>query len=87
MKTNDLKSGTRILLRNGWYGTLKDNKKGNIRFAEVEGIYTELGSVYAHDIVEAQLPVDDTDNSGRWVEIEHTPAQLKCRQMNERLWR
>jgi len=86
VKTNDLKKGTRILLRNGWYGTLKDNKKGNIRFAEVEGLYTELGSVYSHDIVEAQLPTDNTDNSGRWVEVEHTKSQLECLQMNRDLW-
>jgi len=73
MKTNDLKSGTRIRLRNGWFGTLKDNKKGNIRFAEVEGFYTELGSVYSHDIALAEV-------GGEWIEVEHTPAQLKLRE-------
>jgi len=51
MYTNDLKSGTRILLRNGDSATLKDNKKGNIRMAEVEGLFTEIGSIYSYDIV------------------------------------
>ena len=86
VKTNDLKKGIRILLRNGWYGTLYDNKKGNIRLAEVEGFYTEIGSVYSHDIVEAQLPADDTDNSGRWVEIEYTKSQLQCRDFDRALF-
>ena len=27
-----------------------DNKKGSIRLAEVEGFYTEIGSIYASDI-------------------------------------
>ena len=71
--TNDLKSGTRIQLKNGWYATLKDNARGNIRIAEVEGFYTETGSVYSHDIVRALI-------NGQWVEIEHTPAQVKLEQ-------
>lgn len=70
MKTNELKKGDRILLRNGWYGTIKDNMKGNTRLAEVEGYFTEIGSVYSHDIEfyinEDELPV----------EIEYTKKQL-----------
>ena len=72
MLTNDIKKGMRFLLACGWYGTMKDNMKGNIRFAEVEGFYTELGSVYAHDIVSVQTPEG-------WVGVEHTPAQNKMR--------
>ncbi len=79
IKTNDLKSGARIRLRNGWYATIKDNKRGNVRTAEVEGLYTEIGSVYSHDIVLALV-------DGVWVEVEHTPSQLKCRQMTEDLF-
>ena len=75
VKTNDLKAGTRILLDNGWYGTLKDNKRGNIRYAEVEGHVTEVGSVYSHDIVRAEV-------GGVWVLVEHTAGQIKCRQLN-----
>lgn len=74
MKTNDLKKGDRVLLRNGWYATIEDNKKGNIRLATVEGFYTETGSVYAHDIVRC---VSENSN------IEHTPAQLRLKKMVE----
>ena len=49
-ETNKLKKGTRVVLRNGWEAVLEDNKKGSIRMATVEGFYTEMGSIYAHDI-------------------------------------
>jgi len=68
MKTNDLKKGVRVLLRNGWEATVFDNAKGNTRMCEVEGFETEIGSVYSHDIV-AILPSGER--------VEHTPAQLK----------
>ena len=76
MKTNDLKSGTRVQMRNGWYGTLKDNKKGNTRIAEIEGDYTEIGSVYSHDIMRYQ------DSNGNWNPVEHTDKQKHCRNVN-----
>jgi len=47
---------------------------------DVYGMYHEMGSVYAHDIV----AVKDAD--GNWEKIEHTPKQLKCKQMNEALF-
>jgi hypothetical protein len=71
-KTNDLKDGTRIQSACGWKGTIKDNRKGNTRLAEVEGFFTEIGSVYSHDIVSAIV-------DGQWVQVEHTPAQLKLK--------
>jgi hypothetical protein len=74
MKTNDLKKGARVQLRNGWFGTVADNAKGNIRMVTVEGDFTETGSVYSHDIFRA-CPV-----GGAWEEVEHTPAQLKLRE-------
>lgn len=72
IKTNDLKKGTRVKLSNGWFATLADNKRGNIRLAEVEGFYTEIGSVYAHDITLALV-------ENEWLSIEHTKEQLKLR--------
>jgi hypothetical protein len=74
MKTNDLKKGVRVRLRNGWEATIEDNGRGNTRMATVYGFYTEMGSVYSHDIVAAK--VDD-----KWVCVEHTPAQIKLRNM------
>ena len=74
MLTNELKKGTRVLLANGWYATLKDNARGNIRCAEVEGYVTEIGSIYSHDIKYV------CDNNDVVVEmVEHTPAQVKLR--------
>ena len=71
MKTNDLKKGDRVQLRNGWFATVKDNLKGNTRMLEVEGFCTEMGSVYAHDIV---LKINA---SGINEAIEHTDVQIK----------
>lgn len=90
VKTNDLKKGIRVQLRNGWYATVADNAKGNIRMCDVEGICREIGSVYAHDIMRALLPakfedalysrvLNGTVASDAWVEVEHTPAQIKLR--------
>lgn len=77
MRTNDLKKGDRVRLRNGWYATIYDNAKGNTRMAEVEGFYTEIGSVYSHDIEYFAPKV------GSPVRIEHTPAQVKLRRTVE----
>ncbi len=75
MKTNELKKGDRVQLRNGWMATIADNMKGNTRMAAVEGFVTETGSVYSHDIMRCV-----SENS----EIEHTPAQLKLMEMVRR---
>jgi hypothetical protein len=72
IESNDLKKGDRVQLRNGWYGTVKDNKKGNIRMLEVEGYCTEWGSVYSHDI-KYFIPSSDVPTK---VTIEHTKKQL-----------
>lgn len=69
VKTNDLKKGTWVMLRNGWKARIEDNKKGNTRICTVIGFETEMGSVYSHDIVAAKI--DDNIFA-----IEHTPAQL-----------
>ena len=68
MKANDIKKGTRIQLKNGWFATMADNRKGNIRYAEVEGYFTELGSIYSADIARAFV-------NGQWVEVEATEKQ------------
>ena len=73
MLANDIKKGMRVLLKSGWYGTMYDNRKGNIRMCEVEGIYTEIGSVYAKDITEVQTnPLLDI-----WEKVELSPTQKK----------
>lgn len=70
MKTNDIKKGTRVKLRNGWFATVMDNKPGPTRMCLVEGICTEMGSVYSHNIVLVVNP-DGTDTK-----VEHTKDQM-----------
>jgi len=55
VNVNDIKQGIRIRLRNGWQGTMQDNKRGQTRLCLVEGLCTEVGSVYATDIVGAKI--------------------------------
>ncbi len=73
MTTNDLKKGDRVKLRNGWFATIEDNKKGNTRVATVEGDFTEIGSVYSHDVMFYVSP------QGVFTTIEHTDAQKKLK--------
>jgi hypothetical protein len=73
VKTNTLKKGQRVRLRNGWWATLEDNLRGNTRMATVEGLYTEMGSIYSHDIEVALI-------EGTEVPIELTAGQIKCRE-------
>jgi hypothetical protein len=68
--TNELKKGTRVKLSNGWKATLEDSKRSNIRLATVEGIFTEIGSIYAHDINLAILP------NGEIAKVQLTPQQI-----------
>lgn len=77
MKTNDLKKGMRVKLRNGWEAEIADNAKGDRRMAKVYGFHTDLGSVYSHDIVYVQG--EDTQRRQVWLPIEHTPKQLKLK--------
>ena len=85
MKTNALKKGDRVQLRNGWFATIADNLKGNTRMATVEGICTETGSVYSHDIVRYYPPYDHLTEGDEVpsIIIQHTPAQLACKARDE----
>ena len=77
MLVNDVKKGMRVQLRNGWYGTMADNAKGNVRMVDVEGLYREIGSVYAHDIATVRV-YEEGGNGNR---IEHwEPVTLSERQ-------
>tara|TARA_R100001244_G_scaffold38426_1_gene34794 strand:+ start:147 stop:407 length:261 start_codon:yes stop_codon:yes gene_type:complete len=77
MKTNDLKKGDRIRLNNGWYATIEDNKKGAVRMATVEGLFTEMGSIYTADI---DIYLKNMDNgSTKSITIEHNHNHAKGR--------
>ena len=72
MKTSEIKKGMRILLSNGWYGTMMDNMRGTTRLAEVEGFYTEMGSVYSYDIVAVEV-------NGQFQKVDYTEKELKLK--------
>jgi hypothetical protein len=70
MKSNDLKKGAVVFLKGtNWRATIEDNLRGNIRMATVEGIYTEMGSIYVWDI----------DRAADGERIELTAKQAKDR--------
>ena len=76
VKTNDLKKGTEIMsVQLGFpvKGVMADNKKGNTRLVDVKGssigMFDEIGSGYAHDIVKARI-------NGNWVSVQHTKEQI-----------
>lgn len=73
MLTNDLRSGDFIELANGFTATLMDNKRGQTRLAEINGLIVECGVIYSHDIV-ARLNADGTKTA-----IEYTKQQNKLR--------
>ena len=86
MLTNEIKKGTKVLsvqLGVPVLGIMMDNKKGNTRLIDVKGsevgLFDEMGSVYAHDIIEAKI--DDA-----WIPVTHTEAQLKLKQQMRRLF-
>ena len=78
--TNQLKKGDIVKLANGWAARLEDNKNGNVRLATVYGITTEMGSVYATDIVHYQL------SDGFWTAVQHTAKQKAAQALRTQMF-
>jgi len=93
MTTNEIKKGMKIRtvqLGRPVTGIMMDNKKGNTRLIETKGsevgLFDEMGSVYAYDIISVLIPglILQDKNSGKsvaveepkWVEVEHTKKQI-----------
>ena len=73
MLANDVKKGMKLVLKgSGWNAVMFDNAKGLIRTCEVDGMYKEIGSVYAYDIAEVLNPA-----TGQWEKVTLSPAQEK----------
>jgi hypothetical protein len=70
IRTDQLKKGTRVRMRNGWEAIVVKKCDGNTLMAEVFGDFTETGSIYAHDIVVAVV-------DGKWVDVEMTEEQAQ----------
>lgn len=81
MFTNEIEKGTTVYLRNGLRAEVRDgNKRGSTRFAMVygseAGLFDELGSVYATDIIRALI-------NGMWVTVHPTERQQKAMAMRQ----
>ena len=79
MKTNDIKKGTEIRTKQlgvSVSGIMMDSLKGNTRmiktFGSEVGMFDEIGSVYATDIIMA------VNSDGIWEDVEHTEKQTKA---------
>lgn len=79
MQSNQIKKGDLLLLKNGWKAVMFDNKKGNIRMAEVDGLYKEIGSIYVWDI-------DCVKVGTEWVSVDLTERQIKAQQIVSRIF-
>lgn len=81
--TNEIKKGVRVALKNGMRGIMADNMRGNRRMVDVKGagvgLFDEIGSVYAHDIVHTLDDGEDLYDARGGQLVEHTPAQVKLR--------
>ena len=65
----DIQKGDLIVLRDtGWKATILDNyKTRNIRLAEVDGIFKEVGSIYASNI-------HSVKRDGEWKPVNYQEA-------------
>ena len=79
MKTNDIKKGTEIKTKQlgvAVSGVMMDNLKGNTRMIKTHGsevgLFDEMGSVYATDIILVK------NSNGMWEDVEHTDKQTQA---------
>lgn len=70
ISVNELKKGTEVILNNSWRARLEDSKKGQTRMATVFGFVTEMGSIYATDIMYAIV-------DGKTMKVEHPEKYIK----------
>ena len=74
MFTNELVKGIEVRLRNGFRAVVKDNQKRQMTricmvYGSELGMFDEMGSVYASDIVQAKI-------DGQWVRVTPTEKQI-----------
>lgn len=79
--TNNLTEGDTVLLEDGRYATLADNKKGNIRDVHVQSPYHSTGSAYAFNI---KYYIDKA--TGTPYPITHTKKQLEHKKLEKKLF-
>ena len=73
----DVRKGTRVVLRNGWEAEVLDNLTNRqTRMCKVFGTYTEMGSVYSSDIVQALV-------GGQWEMVTSSTKTLVTAQARQ----
>lgn len=70
IRTDQLKTGARVRMRNGLEAIVVKECDGNTLIAKVFGASNETGSVYAHNIVATEV-------DGQWIEVEMTEDQAR----------
>ncbi len=70
IRTDEIKKGMRVRMRNGWEAVIVKEGKGNTLTAKVFGDFTETGNIYAHDIVAAEV-------NGKWIEVGMSEEQSR----------
>ena len=72
---NDLKKGDLVVLESGIEARIEDNVKGQIRmayvFGEKVGLFNEMGSIYATDIVAVNVneQYERSPDGDRWFSV------------------
>jgi hypothetical protein len=77
-----IRKDDRVQLQNGWFATVLDNKvNAQVRMCRVEGLCTEMGSVYASDIVLVRTLYDKANDIEEWDTVIHSASQIKAAKM------
>jgi hypothetical protein len=88
---NDLKKGDLVVLESGMEARIEDNKKGQIRmayvFGEKVGLFNEMGSIYATDIVAVNVNEQyERDPDGdRWFKVTQPSKYAEAAAMRKAL--
>jgi hypothetical protein len=88
---NDLKKGDLVVLESGMEARIEDNKKGQIRmayvFGEKVGLFNEMGSIYATDIVAVNVneQYERSPDGDRWFKVTQPSKYAEAAAMRKAL--
>ena len=80
MKSNELKKGDKVILTCGYLAEIMDDKKGNIRLANIEtNFQKEMCKVFVWDI---DSVIEEKNGNLFFKTIDLNPAQKKAREIS-----
>jgi hypothetical protein len=88
---NDLQKGDIVKLESGIDARIEDNKKGQIRmayvFGEKVGLFNEMGSIYATDIVAVNVneQYEKTPDGDRWFAVTQPKSYKDAAKMRKNI--